>query len=253
MTDTISEEMTVRDILVAHPATRRTLERLGIDYCCGGHRSLREAAQEAGADVEEVLAALRAALRQAASAPAQPGARPEPDWQRMSVTDMANHIERKHHAFMKEALPRLEDLLGRVRRAHQERHGPMLGDLTQTFSGLRAEIEVHLVKEEQVLFPYLRRIEAYAQGRGERPPLQHVTVANPIAQMRWEHERAGAALARMRGLTEGYALPPDACESFRALYEGLQEMEDDLHQHIHLENNILFPRAIELEAQLPAV
>lgn len=249
MDETISERMTVRDILVAHPATRRTLERVGVDYCCGGHRTLREAAQEAGVGVEEVLAA----LRQAASAPAQPGAQPEPDWQKMSVTDMANHIERKHHAFMREALPRLEDLLGRVRRAHQERHGPMLGELTQTFSSLRAEIEVHLMKEEQVLFPYLRRIEAHAQGRGERPPVHRVTVTNPIAQMRWEHERAGAALARMRELTEGYALPPDACESFRALYEGLQEMEDDLHEHIHLENNILFPRAIELEAQLPAV
>ncbi len=243
MTTAIQEEKTVRELVLEQPATRRVLERYGIDYCCGGGQPLGAAIAEAGADRQEVLGA----LQEAAQAAARPGAPQEPDWRNMSLTDMANHIERQHHTFMKRELPRIEELLARVRRAHAESHGQMLGELTQTFTALRSEIEMHLLKEEQVLFPYLRRLQAYVDGRGELPVIHCVTVVNPITQMRHEHEEAGAALAAMRGLTDDYAVPHDGCESFRAVYEGLQEMEADLHEHIHLENNILFPRAIELE------
>jgi len=243
MTTAIQEQKTVRELVLAQPATRRVLERYGIDYCCGGGKPLAEAIAEAGADRQEVLAA----LQEAAEAAARPGAEQEPDWQNMSMTDMANYIERQHHTFMKRELPRVEELLARVRRAHAENHGPMLGELTRTFSALRSELEMHLRKEEQVLFPYLRQLQGYADGRGPRPVIHCITVVNPITQMRHEHEEAGAALEKMRELTDDYAVPHDGCESFRAVYEGLQEMEADLHEHIHLENNILFPRAIELE------
>ncbi len=243
MTTTTYEYQTVREFVLAQPSARRVLERYGIDYCCGGGQLLDEAIAEAGADREEVLGA----LHEAAEAAARPGAEQEPDWQNMSMTDMANHIERRHHAFMKRELPRIEELLARVRRAHAANHGPMLGELTRTFTGLRSEIEMHLMKEEQVLFPYLRQLQTYADGCGERPVIHCITVLNPISQMRHEHEAAGAALARMRELTGDYAVPADGCETFRAAYEALQEMEADVHEHIHLENNILFPRAIELE------
>jgi regulator of cell morphogenesis and NO signaling len=108
---------------------------------------------------------------------------------------------------------------------------------------------MHLLKEEQVLFPCIRGIEAHAREGGPEPVTECVTVRNPIRQMKLEHTNAGQALDRMRGLASGYRPPEDACESFRALYEGLQALEADLHEHIHLENNILFPRAIELEAR----
>ncbi len=243
MTATTYEYQTVRELVLAQPAARRVLERYGIDYCCGGGQLLDEAIAEAGADRQEVLRAVQEAVEETA----RPGATQEPDWQGMSMTDMANHIERQHHTFMKRELPRVEELLARVRRAHAENHGPMLGELTRTFTGLRSEIEMHLMKEEQVLFPYLRQLQAYADGRGERPVIHCVTVLNPITQMRHEHEEAGVALARMRELTDDYTVPADGCETFRAAYEALQEMEADLHEHIHLENNILFPRAVELE------
>jgi regulator of cell morphogenesis and NO signaling len=246
MSETIQEDMRVREVVLAHPVTRRVLERFGVDYCCGGDQPLGAAIEGARAERRQVLAA----LQEAVDAPADAG---EPDWLAMSLTDMANHIERQHHTFMKREMPRIEQLLARVRRAHAAAHGQMLGELTTTFTALRSEIEMHLMKEEQVLFPYLRGLQAYADGRGERPEIHCITVRNPITQMRHEHEQAGEALAAIRGLTGDYALPRDACESFRALYDALQEMEADLHEHIHLENNILFPRAIELETAVISV
>jgi regulator of cell morphogenesis and NO signaling len=222
MTTAIDEAKTVRALVLAQPASRRVLERFGIDYCCGGEQPLGAAIAEAGADRQEVLSALKEAA-------ARPRAPEEPDWQAMSMTDMANHIERQHHAFMRREMPRIEELLARVRRAHAAAHGRMLGELTQTFTALRTEIEMHLMKEEQVLFPYLRKLEAYAAGRGERPTIHCITVVNPITQMRHEHEQAGAALLEMREMTDDYAVPPDGCESFRAAYDALGEMEADLH------------------------
>jgi regulator of cell morphogenesis and NO signaling len=243
MTTAIQEDKTVRELVLERPETRRVLERYGIDYCCGGGQRLGAAIEGASAERREVLDALERAVQSAA----EPGASAEPDWLAMSLTDMADHIERLHHAYLRREMPRVEELLARVRRAHAQNHGPMLGELTLTFTGLRSEIEMHLMKEEQVLFPYLRALEASAMGRAELPTLHCVTVQNPVAQMRREHEQAGAALAAMREMTDGYRVPDDGCESFRALYEGLADMEADLHEHIHLENNILFPRAIELE------
>jgi regulator of cell morphogenesis and NO signaling len=148
---------------------------------------------------------------------------------------------------MREALPRLDNLLNTVIGAHGARHGDMLRALRTTFAGLRQEIEMHLMKEEQVLFPYIRQMEESVSRSGAVPPMHCGTVRNPVRQMEAEHENAGEALASMRSLTEDYTLPADACPTFAALYEGLQDMEADLHEHIHLENNILFPRAEQME------
>ena len=156
------------------------------------------------------------------------------------------HIEGKHHSYMKEALPRLGALFAKVLRAHGENHGKMLRPLQQTFAGLRAELEPHLMKEEQILFPYVRQMDSSVAATGVVPPMHCGTVQNPIRQMEAEHENAGAALARMRSVASDYALPDDACPTFTALFETLQEMEADLHEHIHLENNILFPRTVDM-------
>lgn len=241
MTENITGNARVGEIAARHPTTRRTLERLEIDYCCGGNRTLSEAAAEKEMDVGRLLSALREAA-------ASDEEREERDWTQASMTELVNHIKRTHHSYMKQELPRLDRLLARVQDAHSEKHAQMLGRVRQVFAGLKMEIEMHLMKEEQVLFPYLRQVEAYRDGEGAAPQLHCVSVRNPVTQMKQEHENAAHALERMREITRDYDLPEDACESFRALYEGLEELEDDLHQHIHLENNILFPAALKLEA-----
>lgn len=242
---TIEKTTTVRELVVAHPETRQVLESLGIDYCCGGGNTLAHAVGEAGLDLADVITA----VEQAAADADLPGSAPEQDWQAATLTDFVKHIEATHHVFMKQALPRLGDLFAKVLKAHGARHGDMLTPLQATFQALRSEIEMHLMKEEQILFPYIRQMEASVGQTGRVPPMHCGTVQNPIRQMVAEHENAGEALARMRSVTGDYALPEDACPTFRALFDGLREMEADLHEHIHLENNILFPRAEAMEAQ----
>ena len=163
--------------------------------------------------------------------------------------ELIDHIVATHHGYMKTALPRLRVFVPTVLNAHGEHHGDVLGRVQDLFNALDAEISSHLMKEEQVLFPYLAALEAHAREGKPLPPACFGSARYPIRQMEHEHESAGQALAQLREVTHDYALPADACPTFAAMYEELQRMEADLHQHIHLENNILFPRAIELEEQ----
>ena len=242
---TIDETRTVRDLVVGHPETREVLESFGIDYCCGGGNTLADAVAKTGRDMAAVVSVLQEAVNRAGLSEQGRGR----DWSAAGLTELADHIEATHHAFMKRSLPRLEDLFDKVLRAHGSRHGDMLLPLQATFEALRSEIEMHLMKEEQILFPYIRQMEASVNQTGRVPPMHCGTVQNPVRQMEVEHENAGEALARMRSITDDYALPADACPTFGALFEGLGELEADLHEHIHLENNILFPRAVAMEAE----
>ena len=240
-----TKDKTVAEVAVRHPEAKPILERLGIDYCCGGGATLEAAAKSAGHAVSEVRAEIEKAVQdqRARGASAR-------DWSAVSAGDLAQHILDTHHVYMKTQLPRLADLFKKVISAHGERHGETLRAAQQVFHELKAEIEAHLMKEEQILFPYILQLDAYRPGSGP-PPASHCgTVQNPIRQMEHEHESAGSALARIRELTSDHTLPEDACPSFEALYEGLKGMEADLHEHIHLENNILFPRAIEIEREV---
>ncbi len=242
MKSNLSGETPVRDIIVQHPEVRAVLEKLGIDYCCGGKMPLAQAAQRAGLPTDQVLTNLNEALH------APKGGVAVRDWTAASATELADHIERTHHVFLKQQLPRLAALLDKTIQAHGQRHGQMLTQLKHTFVSLKTDIEMHLAKEEQILFPLIRQMDAYQQGRGPVPAVHCGTVANPIGQMEFEHDQAGQFLAQIRTITSGFQPPEDACETFRALYDGLQDIETDLHEHIHLENNILFPEAIEVEA-----
>jgi regulator of cell morphogenesis and NO signaling len=245
MATTIDETVTVRDLVVHHPELRQVLESLGVDYCCGGDNPLADAVAKAGLDLHTVVSALKEAVESKAAAHNSP----ERDWSTATLTGLADYIEDRHHVYTKEALPRLDDLFTKVLRAHGKNHGDMLRMLQTVFEGLRSEIEMHLQKEEQVLFPYIREMESSLKQTGRVPPMHCGTVQNPIRQMKAEHENAGETLARMRSATDDYALPADACPTFGALFEGLRELEADLHEHIHLENNILFPRAEAMETQ----
>ena len=238
---------TLGEIVRENLSTTRVFEENGLDYCCGGNQSLEQACKEADRNIDEVLVARGAALQ-------APGAEGAIDFGRLGLEDLASHILETHHVYAKRELERLPRLLEKVCGVHGERH-PELLEIRQQFETLKKELEPHIWKEEQVLFPYIRGLgEAQRNGQGA-PPSCFGTIQNPVNMMRIEHEAAGEALANLRKKSGGYQAPEDACVSYRALYDALETFEKDLHQHIHLENNILFPGAIELEEQgsgLPA-
>ncbi len=238
MTLTITK--TVRDYAIETPQTIPVFEKLGIDYCCGGNRPLEEACAAANLDVEQVLRSLESALAE----PCRPSER---ELKSGSLAELISHIVKTHHAYVRTQIPEIERLLDKVHSKHGENH-PELGTIHSAFHGLGQELMLHLMKEENILFPYIERMEeSVLQHEPVLPPL-FGTVANPVRMMEHEHDDAGAALRTLRKASGDYTPPTDACTSFRALYTALSNFEKDLHQHIHLENNVLFPGALQMEA-----
>ena len=233
------EIQTVGQMVVERPQRSRVFDRLHIDYCCGGKRTLEEACAKRGLDLKAVIAELEAFD---AEAETQPDAvRPA----NLTMTELADDIERTHHAYLREELPRLGDLVKKVSAVHGQAH-PWLTGLTSVYAELVAELEPHMLKEEQILFPLIRELDQAATA----PSFHCGSVGNPIRMMEMEHQNAGAALDRIREMTTDYEIPEGACNSFRAMLSGLEHLEADLHLHIHKENEILFPKASEMEAKL---
>lgn len=230
---------TVRDIALENPGSIRVFEAFGIDYCCGGKKPLAEACAVKNVALNEVMEALeRAGLT--------PTERPE-DWTSKPLGALAGHIVNVHHAYVRKELPRLEELAAKVVRRHGDTQ-PQLPAIQSKIAQLAEELLQHCGKEELVLFPYITKLER-AIGEGtSKPQGCFGSVANPIAMMTQEHDAAGTLIAEMRELSGGFVPPIGACPTYHAFYNGLREFEQDLHQHIHLENNILFPRAIALES-----
>lgn len=236
----INVATTVRELAVTLPGATRVFERLGIDYCCGGSRTLADACVKAKVPVEKVAESL-AKAGQEAIVPEE-----QHNWQADSMMALINHIVEKHHTFTKEELPRLEKLINKVCAVHGEQH-PELLRLKVLFLNLKDELDPHLMKEEQILFPYITNLEMAFVNQTAAPHAFFGTVNNPVRMMNIEHDTAGDLLREMREITSDYTVPPEACMSYRALYHALTEFEADLHQHIHLENNILFLKAIAME------
>jgi regulator of cell morphogenesis and NO signaling len=235
----ITATSTVRDLAAGVPGATRVFENFGIDYCCGGHRTLAAACREVNLPVEDLTRSLEEAGRAS-----QPGA--GRDWRQESLTALTEHIIDTHHYFTRQELDRLEKLFDKVCSRHGENH-PELFEAQKTFYQLKQDLAPHMLKEEQVLFPYITRMEeAAGEGRAVSPPF-FGTVRNPVRMMMTEHDTAGDLLRQLRGITNGYTTPPGGCVSFQTLYRALAAFEADLHQHIHLENNILFPRAVGTE------
>jgi len=239
---------TVRELVGQYPQTRKVFETFGIDYCCGGGKCLVEAAQANQGDLSTLIVAIEAAI----ASPATAAVAAEKDWYAAPLHELVGHILRVHHVYMKEALPKVKGLVRKVLHAHGAHHGDMLQRVHGLYQALDDELSAHLMKEEAILFPYIVAAEAHRQGASERPAACFESVESPIHQMEHEHESAGRTLVEIRTVTGDYRLPADACPTFRALYEELVRMEGDLHQHIHLENNILFPRAIAAESSRPS-
>lgn len=234
-----TQDRTVSDIAASSLAAVRVFERLGIDYCCGGKRPLANVCREKGHDVAAVLSELNLAL-DAPSTPAR-------DWNTAPLRELIDHIVGTHHEYLKREFAPLGTRLEKVYRVYNEKYGPTLTGLPDVYAGLRSELEAHLPKEEMILFPAIAAYEAAAHDGSPLPSTPFGSVSHPIRMMEAEHESAGTALAGIRTITANYAIPEYACVTYKSLMAGLQELEQDLHMHIHLENNILFPRAIALE------
>jgi regulator of cell morphogenesis and NO signaling len=230
---TITLEQTVGQLVTQRPSRSRVFESFGIDYCCGGKHPLGQACFDKGIDPQAVLKVLQLLDERPDG--------PQENWSNMSLAALCDHIEQTHHAYLKRELPRIEYLVNRVAQRHGQNQ-PHLGRLREVFLAMKAELESHMNKEERILFPMIRSLEA----DGTVAAVHCGSVSRSIGQMMVEHEDAGEALRQMRQLTGGYTPPADACNTYRAMYDALAELESDMHQHVHKENNILFPRAKEL-------
>jgi regulator of cell morphogenesis and NO signaling len=236
---TLTEQQTVAEVAAASLGAVRVFESKGIDYCCGGKRSLEEVCREKGIESERLLEELAGAI-------AGPDS-PEKDWNTAPLGELIQHIMARHHEYLKLELPRLNERLRKVISVYSEQDGALLAEMSEVFGALWQELDGHMRKEELILFPTIERYEAAIAGGGPVPPVPFGSIANPIRMMEMEHGSAGDALRRLNELTNGYTPPAHACTTYKALFSGLEELERDLHLHIHLENNILFPRAIALE------
>jgi regulator of cell morphogenesis and NO signaling len=236
----VTTEKTVRELALENPAATRVFEKLGIDYCCGGNKSLGEACRAANLNMDQVLDSLETAEQSARAV------QEERDWQTEALTDLIAHIKSTHHKYTREEIARLGPLFDKVCSVHGKNH-PELLQIHGTFQGLAQELTTHLMKEEMVLFPYIIRMEEAMIENGPIVPAPFGTVQNPVSTMEHEHDSAGNALRAMRDVSNGYSAPADACVSYQTLYKALATFETDLHRHIHLENNILFPRAVAME------
>lgn len=227
----------VGELVVEVPARARALDQLGVDYCCNGTASLEEACRNAGvtlAQVEEALGAPGADAPVEAVNPAE-----------LTLTELADHIVETHHAFLRQELPRLSALVEKVSQVHGDTESWTV-EANRLFRDLVAEVETHMMKEEQILFPMVRQLEL-AQSA---PEFHCGSIGNPIAAMEHEHDYVGQALRQLRELSSNFQAPEGACQTFTGMLAGLQQLELDLHQHIHKENNILFVRATEAEGRL---
>lgn len=234
---------TVRDLATEIPNATRIFEKFGIDYCCGGGKPLQDACRQANIPVDDVLRSLEG--ENTAGAEAAPSDR---HFKNAPLAELISHILATHHGYVKQEIPRIKQLLFKVVAVHCAGH-PELAAVQRTFNEIADELAGHMMKEEMVLFPYIEKLEQAASAGKPAPVAPFGSISNPVRMMELEHESAGRALEEIRSLTSAYTPPETACFSYKTLYSALQEFEADLHQHVHLENNILFPRAIALEGQ----
>lgn len=230
---------TVRDLAVELPNATRVFEKTRIDYCCGGDQLLGAACARAGVDLQTLEKMLEANPGPALNAAVA--------FQNLSAAELIEYILDKHHVYTRDEMQRLETLVDKVVNAHGANH-PELLSIRDLLQQLIAELRGHMFKEEQILFPFIVQLE-HSVSQGQPPPFAPFgTVNNPLRMMMVEHDNAGELLREMRKLSRDYKVPENACMSYKTFYEALEAFEQDLHQHIHLENNVLFPMAVKLEA-----
>lgn len=230
----IDADTPLAELVTNRPELAQLLGKLGLDFCCGGARSIAVACKEAALNLDEVLNELVSAA---------PNESPD-DWSSLGPSELVDHLEAVHHAYLKETLPWLATLAAKVIGVHGDNH-PELRQVGVTFAELQSDLGPHLMKEEQILFPMIRQLYSSEQS----PAFHCGSLGNPISVMMSEHDRVGDLLVRLKDQTNGYVPPADACGSYRALYEGLAQLEADTHLHVHKENNVLFAAVVAKEAE----
>ena len=226
-------ETTVGQLVADKPSRSRLFQNLGIDFCCGGKLSLAEAARQKGLDPQSLLQVLLAAETSNGSYADDA----QVDAAAMPLDELCDHIVSTHHDYLRQELPRLKGMVRKVAAVHGFEH-PWTMEIEGVFAAFAAELESHMLKEEQALFPMIRQL-----GRDGAVPELVQRIVQAINVMEHEHDDAGDALKRMRELSHDFTPPPAACNTFRAMLAGLRELEADMHQHVHKENNVLFIRA----------
>lgn len=238
MTTSTLANRTVGELATEMPVSITVFEKWRIDYCCGGMRPIAEACADVGKTLDEFSAALRAA--------AAPPASVDRQWDGETLATIARDIVGTYHVYTRDELQTLSSLAQKVLEVHGLRHSE-LQQVVYLVEALAADMRPHMLKEEQVLFPYVEELEE-ALEKGETPPTPFFgTVRHPIRMMMLEHDRVGELLAAVRSVTGGFTPPEDGCFSYRELYRRLAEFERITHEHVHVENNVYFPRAVSLE------
>jgi regulator of cell morphogenesis and NO signaling len=234
----IDVSMTLAEAVDAAPQLAREFERRGMDYCCGGGRTLGEACALIGLDPEATIAELSEAAPTSGSA----------EWTTMTADVLVDHIEATHHRYLWDEMPRITALVDKIVAVHGDHH-PELVEVAACFAHVRADLEPHMLKEERMLFPMIREL---ATSTGA-PSFHCGSLRNRISVMLSEHDAVGNLLTRLRRLTSDYTPPADGCASYAACFAAMAELEADTHLHIHKENNVLFPMVVQLEAERAAL
>jgi len=230
---------TVGEIVSDDIRTATVFKKFGIDFCCGGGKNIQAACDEKGANFENLMTELNLVMDSSIA---------DVDFQSMDLDVLIEHIYEKHHKYIYENGPITAQFVNKVARVHGLRH-PETVEIAKVYNEMLSELNLHMMKEEKILFPYVKSLTIVAAKKGDKSNTQQF-VSHPIRMMQIEHDIAGEMLKKLNELTSNYTPPADACNTYRAAFANLKEMEDDIHFHIHLENNILFPKAIELEAKL---
>ncbi len=238
--DTIADR-TVAELVADDYRRAEVFKRYGIDFCCGGGRTVEAVCRKKNVSFEELSRALTDVTNEKGSSPLAEAK----SW---DLGFLADYIVNVHHRYVRENIPLLIEFTAKVARVHGHADAELIR-IAEIFGDVAAELNQHMMKEEQILFPYIKQLEQQRRQGGptEAPPFG--TVQNPISMMEHEHEQVGAWLHEIQELSHDYMPPEHACNTYRVSFLKLKEFEEDLHTHIHLENNILFPRAIELESR----
>lgn len=233
---------TVAELVASDFRTANVFKKYGIDFCCGGKRTLAEVSKKEDVDLDR----LEDDLKTIETSPAET---PHLDFNQWEIDFLSDYIVNVHHKYVRENIPPLLEYTQKVARVHGATN-PEVVQIARLFSDLAAELHQHMLKEEQILFPYIKQLAAAKKEPHSVQPAPFRSVENPIAMMVHEHDTAGKIMKEIRRLSSDFNFPENACNTYRVSYLKLNEFEGDLHKHIHLENNILFPKAIEAEEKL---
>jgi regulator of cell morphogenesis and NO signaling len=234
----ITSESTVGEVVKLNFRTSSLFQDNNIDYCCGGEKTISDACREAGIDPGQLITELETLAAQK-----------DPDSEYINdlgLEELCNYIVKRHHKYVRENIPLLKKNLEKICQVHGAHH-PELNKINELFTASAGNLTMHMQKEEVVLFPFIQRLESAKKANSPLPSAPFGSVSNPIAMMVAEHKDEGERFDEISGLSNNYQLPEDACSTYEVTFNQLRAFEEDLHRHIHLENNILFPKAIELE------